>query len=103
MKETKETKSSEIYDSESDVYYVSFESGEPSYVEEIDDVLLIELGIFTNMPTGFRILNYKRLKTRMGQVIKEARKAIEAARKEYPSIFKKRENQVTTALQRALA
>lgn len=102
MKETEKVKFSEVYDSEDDIYYVSFETGEPSYAEEVDDILLIELGIFTNMPTGFRILNYKKLKTRV-RVIKEAQKAIEAARKGYPSLFRKRESQVTSALQRALA
>src|SRR5438477_10251113 len=50
---------SEVYNEEDDVYYVTFKTGEPSYCLEVDDVLIIELGLFTNLPTGFRILNFK--------------------------------------------
>jgi len=49
---------SEQYDQEDDVYYVTFKTGEPSRVEECDDSLLIEVGIFTGLPTGFRIMNF---------------------------------------------
>ena len=31
-------------------------------MEEVDDALLVEFGMFTNMPTGFRILNYTKNK-----------------------------------------
>ncbi len=102
MRETEEAKFSEIYDSEDDVYYVSFETGEPSYVEEVDDILLIELGIFTNMPTGFRILNFKKLRTKL-EIIRKVQKTLDAARREYPATFRQRESQVTSVLQRALA
>jgi len=50
---------SEIYDAESNVLYVSFKTGEPSYAEEIDDALILERSIHTNKPTGFRILNFR--------------------------------------------
>ena len=49
---------SEIYDAEGDTYYVTFKTGEPSYCVEVDDLLLLEVGLFTNLPTGFRILNF---------------------------------------------
>lgn len=52
----------ENYDQEDDVYYVTFKTGEPSYCVEVDDVLLLEVGIFSNLPTGFRILNFQRSK-----------------------------------------
>ena len=51
----------ESYDPETDTMYVSFGTGEPSYVEEVDDFLLIEKGMFSDLPTGFRILNFKEL------------------------------------------
>ena len=102
MRQTEETKFSEVYDSEDDVYYVSFETGEPSYVEEVDDILLIELGIFTNMPTGFRILNFKKLPPKL-KIIRKIQKTLDTARKEYPAAFRQRESQVTSVLQRALA
>ena len=107
MPDQKEIKVSQVYDAEDDIYYVSFETGEPSYVEEVDDDIVIELGIFTNMPTGFRILNFKSLTTKieleMKQMQKKIQRAMETVRKEYPAHFRQRENQVTTALQKTFA
>ena len=51
---------SKIYNEEDDVYYVTFKTGEPSYCLEVDDRLLVEMGLFTNLPTGFRILDFKK-------------------------------------------
>jgi len=55
---------SEYYDQEDDVYYVSFGTGEPSYVMELDDDddVLMEVGMFSCMLTGFRVLNFKKTK-----------------------------------------
>ena len=44
------------YDKEADVLYVSFGTNEPSYCEPLNNFLLLELGMFTNQPTGFRII-----------------------------------------------
>ncbi len=54
----------ERYDQEDDIYYVTLRTGEPSFVEEFDDQLLVEKGFFTRLPTGFRILNYSKVQTR---------------------------------------
>ena len=51
---------SERYDREDDIYYVTFKTGEPSCVMEHDDKLLLEIGVFTGRPTGFRILNFSK-------------------------------------------
>lgn len=51
---------SETYDRENDTYYVTFNTGEPSYCVEVDDVLLIEVGLFSGLPTGFRVLNFSK-------------------------------------------
>jgi hypothetical protein len=61
-KPTTEIETSEVYDQEEDIYYVTVMTGEPSYVVEVDDRLLIEVGLFTDLPTGFRILNYTKHK-----------------------------------------
>jgi hypothetical protein len=53
---------SERYDAEDDIYYVTIKTGEPSFAIEHDDRLIIENGLFTRMPTGFRILNYSKIK-----------------------------------------
>ena len=47
------------YDKYADVLYVTFGTGEPSYCEEFDDFLLLEVGIFSNFPVGFRIVGLK--------------------------------------------
>lgn len=49
--------SSSSYDKDADVLYVTLGSGEPSYVEEVDDFLCIERGALTGIVTGYRILN----------------------------------------------
>lgn len=51
----------ELYDKENDVYYGSFGTGEPSYGVEVDDCLVVEVGVFTNLPTGYRILNRSKI------------------------------------------
>ena len=53
----------QLYDREGDVYYVSFGTGEPSYCVEVDDELVIEVGVFSNLPTGYRLLNMSKIKT----------------------------------------
>ncbi len=47
------------YDKEADVLYITLGTGEPSYCEEIDDILLVERGFITNNITGFRVLDVK--------------------------------------------
>lgn len=59
---TEDIELSERYDQEDDVYYVTVKTGEPSLVMEHDDRILFEMGIFTGMPTGFRILNFTKNK-----------------------------------------
>lgn len=51
---------SENYDQTDDVYYVTFKTGEPSCCVEIDDILLLEVGLYSGLPTGFRILNFSK-------------------------------------------
>jgi hypothetical protein len=51
----------EVYDREDDVYYVNFNTGEPSYCVEVDDVLVVEVGLFSGLPTGYRILNKSKI------------------------------------------
>lgn len=63
------------YDEFGDVLYVTFGTGEPSYCEEVDDFLLLELGIFSNLPTGFRFIGFKEKIESVG--IKNARFMIE--------------------------
>lgn len=94
---------SEYYDEEDDIYYVTFKTGEPSGVVELDDILLLEVGVFTGLPTGFRILNYSKQKVDGVQIaVKMVKKAIASAKKEFPVILDTRSRQVTQALEKTL-
>lgn len=94
---------SERYDEEDDIYYVSFETGEPSYAEEIDDILIIECGMFTNMPTGFRILNFRKHKVGgVAFLIKKAKKAIGDIEKDVEECLKKRTTQAEKTIAKFL-
>ena len=58
------TEMTELYDQENDVYYFTFKTGEPSYCVEVNDVLVLEIVLFTQLPTGFRILNMAKQETK---------------------------------------
>ncbi|MBX3319843.1 MAG: DUF2283 domain-containing protein [Nitrospira sp.] len=58
----------EVYDQEDDIYYVTLKTGEPSYCVEIDDMIVAEVGMFTNAFTGFRVLNYAKNRAAINQV-----------------------------------
>ncbi|HEX9751664.1 MAG TPA: hypothetical protein VGB22_10345 [candidate division Zixibacteria bacterium] len=47
------------YLEESDIMFIGLGSDEPSYSEEVDEIVLVERGLFTNDLTGFRLLGYK--------------------------------------------
>jgi len=79
------------YDEESDVLYVRFvDDNEPTFVENVDDILLLEIGWFSGLPKGFRILGPKyhkirnlktlvvvKLKKQLRQIMKEKRHLLE--------------------------
>ena len=95
---------SEVYNEEDDVYYVTFKTGEPSYCLEVDDILVLELGMFTNLPTGFRILNFKKNRVAVvgiGPLIKKIKEAIKHEI-DLPNLHD-REAQVKQALEEVLA
>ncbi len=56
------------YDKEADVLYITLGTGEASYCEEVDDILLVERGFLTNRITGFRILDVRHHKIQEVQV-----------------------------------
>ncbi|MDD5476739.1 MAG: hypothetical protein PHG87_00795 [Candidatus Omnitrophica bacterium] len=94
----------EIYEQETDTYYVSFRTGEPSYAIEVDDVLIMEAGIFTNMPTGFRILNFKSNPVQAVRfIIEKIKKTTEEAKKEACGRFRVMENCLEKRLEKTLA
>ena len=57
---SKNSKINTSYDENADVLYVNFGTGEPSYCEEVDDLILFEVGMFSHRPTGFQIIGFKK-------------------------------------------
>lgn len=47
------------YDEEADVLYISLGTGEPSYSEEIDDIVVVDKGFFSHQITGFRLIGLR--------------------------------------------
>ena len=94
---------SDVYDQEDDIYYVSFKTGEPSYVIELDDVLLLEVGMFTHMPTGFRVLNFKKNRVRTVRILAQVKKNVEDATKNLSAALRTRETQVERTLEKVFA
>ena len=95
---------SETYDQEDDVYYVTFKTGEPSYCVEVNDVILLEVGLFSNLPTGFRILNFHKNNVKsVGIKVELVKKITDAlSRKSLPTI-RERQAVVERVLEKVLA
>ena len=55
----KELKVDHHYDKEADVLYVTFGSDEPAYTKNVDDFLMLDIGWFSGLPQGFRIIGPK--------------------------------------------
>ncbi len=96
----------EVYDEEDDIYYVSFKTGEPSFVVEVEgtDNLLLEVGVFSRMPTGFRILEFSKDKIKhvqVGVIATLIKKTIHETAKESTSL-RNREVQVEKVLESVL-
>ena len=71
------------YDPETDVLEVFFGTEEPSFAREVDDTLIIDVGMYSKLPTGFQILNASKvrdehtaieLRAKIGPIIAEHRK-----------------------------
>ncbi len=45
------------YDSDADILYISLADDEPTYTESVDDILYLEVGCFSGILKGFRIMS----------------------------------------------
>jgi len=92
------------YDPEADVMYVSFGTGEPSFADEVNDIFILERGVFSKMPTGFRILNFKKHKVR-GVVIdikRELKSTVKHEESQFLRYFKERTKQLQQGVESTL-
>lgn len=94
----------QYYDEECDIYYVTFKTGEPSHIVELNNVILVEVGMFSSLPTGFRILNYSKSKlTNISFSVKDIHKKIGNIIKERSPQPSERTSQFESALNKILA
>ena len=49
------------YDAETDVLEISFGTGEPSLSRNVDDRLILDIGMYSKLPTGLQVLDASRL------------------------------------------
>ncbi len=96
-------KPKQTYDKDADVLYVRFVNDqEPTYVENVDDIMLLEIGWFSGLPKGFRILGPKyhkidaiqmavitRIKKQVRKLMEQKRKAIKEQEPIFTNIFDK--------------
>ncbi len=75
----RQLKVNQHYDDEANVLYIAFGSDEPTYTENIDDIFMLEIGWFSRLPQGIRVVlpQGKKLKTvEMTLVINQMKKKV---------------------------
>lgn len=89
------------YDPNADVIYVSFGTGEPSYSEEVDDHIVLDLGMFTGAPTGFQLLHVREagIEPISNQLVKKLIALLSKKRQELKSVISKREKLMKKAVE----
>ncbi len=82
------------YGEESDVLFINLGSNEPSYSQEVDDVLLVEKGMFTHWITGFRVLGFKHHNVAFLIVLDEIKKVVEKETRAMERQFRNKRKQL---------
>jgi hypothetical protein len=62
------------YDRNADILYVDFGFDEPCYTESTDGVVMIDIGWFTKLPRGLRIISPSTRRVKVNMVIAQAEK-----------------------------
>ena len=94
------------YDDNTDVLQVTFGTGEPSYSREIDDCLVLEVGMFSQTPTGFQIIGFKekgcKIKVEFGRIAKLSKKLLVSREtkgvKQFNRVFRSAQAQIKELL-----
>jgi uncharacterized protein YuzE len=47
------------YDPDADILYIDFGSNEPCYTEDIDGIVMVDVGWFSKLPLGIKIISPK--------------------------------------------
>jgi hypothetical protein len=57
------------YDKDADILYIDFGSDEPCYTEDIDGFLMIDIGWFSKLPRGVKIISPKTHKVKSFKMV----------------------------------
>jgi hypothetical protein len=79
------------YDEKTDVLYIDFGSAEPCFTEDLDGFLMIDIGWFSKLPRGVRVVSPKSLK------VKSIKMFITQAEKECRELMEQRAKQIQTS------
>lgn len=78
------------YDEETDILMISLGTGEPSFSEEVDDILLVDRGYFSGQITGFQVMDVKLHGIKKVQLDAFIAKAIQKEKKLIESYMRQR-------------
>lgn len=79
------------YDEEADILYIDFGSDEPCFTEDLDGFLMIDIGWFSKLPRGLRVVSPKSLKVRSIKMV------ITQAEKQCKDLMKQQAKQIETS------
>jgi hypothetical protein len=79
------------YDEDADILYIDFGSDEPCFTEDLDGVLMIDIGWFSKLPRGAKIISPKARRLRSFSMI------IARVEKSCKQIIEQRVSQIQTA------
>ncbi len=57
------------YDKDADILYIDFGSDEPCYTEDVDGFLMIDIGWFSKLPRGIKIISPKTHKVKSVKMV----------------------------------
>jgi len=87
------------YDATADILYIDFGSNEPCYTEDLDGFLMIDIGWFSKLPRGVKIISPKAHKVKsVNMIIKQIEKTCRKLMDQQAKLIKKAEPKLETDL-----
>lgn len=76
------------YDEDADILYIDFGSNEPCFTEDVEGFLMVDIGWFSKLPRGIRIISPKARNVRSINFV------IAKAEKKLQTLMERRVNQI---------
>lgn|GEM_PF-2057618 len=99
----KELKVAFDFNEDADVLHISLGTGEPSYCEEIDDILLVERGYFSGQITGFQIMDVTYHRIQSVGVVAFVKKALKEEKNELQRYLTQKSHDIPLIIQDRLS